>query len=264
MISKKTKSSKKVAPQLQNQPSHIKPGPSGQQIHKQSLRNENLKPIAKAIPRKTPAQPPKQSYSVIAQRPAGAQPKGPSHSAALQQHNNHSKKHPLAAKPASRPSQPGLIGSRNKLPNNAFKPNSVNLPSPKVEGSARTAANHQYREAEPPGRQENTAKIVNVAEHSQQHAVAAPNIPRFNVTYSQTNRGSTVEQSKHTTVASAQLPFHRRSSTSSNHVRQRPSVPDRYQRHLLESEEDNHAKNDYRQRKNPTGKHNAIQFLQHS
>ena len=255
MSSKKAKPPKQSV--LQNQVASLKIGTSRQKSSQPPSFNE----IHKAKARTTyPIASPnlqKHSYSDITRSSGAAQDrsnKGPLQKVTSKQWNTQSQKPTVSAKTPRWPSQLNSIESKGQPKSVTSRQIPSRPAKPRADNSARKPFQPLHSGTVPDEDYSSKSKAEPRAiGYTQQHSIPGPDPFKFDVTYTRTNRGLNSEQTKHTTVAKAQLPYHSRSSSIISHDRRRQSITHQDRQQLLESEEDNSAKNDYRQRKSPTG-----------
>lgn len=255
MSSKRTKHPKPSV--LQNQVASLKIGPSHQKPSQSPSHGENHR--AKAWTTNPIALPKlqKHSYSEIARNSGAAQDtssKRPLQKVNSKQRNTEYQKPVLPANIPRWPAQPSSIEDKSHIkstdskqipnrPANFRAENSAPRPfQPSHFGTGPREDNSSKRKTEP-----------RAIGYTQRHDIPGPDSLKFNVTYTETKSSPNYEQNKHTTVSKAHTPFHRRSSSVISPERRRQSISHQDRGQLLESEEDNPAKDDYRQRKSPTG-----------
>ena len=255
MSSKKTKAPKHFA--LQGQVASLKIGPPCQRPSQSPSLNENHKAKARATYPTASPKLQKHSYSEIAQKSGTAQDrsnKGPLQKVTSKQWNTQSQKPVISAKTSQLPSQLRSVGGKGQPKTVNLKQNPIHSANSREE----TPAQRQFQPSRLSiGPHEGISNKSKAEESTigctQRHNIPGPDPLKFDVKYTETNRGSNFEQTKHTTIAKAHLPFHRKSSSLISLERRRQSINYQDRQQLLESEEDSPAKNDYRHRKSPTG-----------
>lgn len=241
---------------LQSQVASLRIGPSHQKPSQLQSHSENQKAKARTTYPIASPKLQKHSYSEVARNTGAAQDtisKRPLQKVTSKQGSTQIQKPVLPANIPRWPSQPSSIKGKGHSKSADLKQIPIRPANSKAENSARRPIQPSHFSTGP--HEDNSSKRKTEPRAigcTQRHDISGPDSLKFNVTYTETKSGLNYEQNKHTTVSKAQLPFHRRSSSVISPERRRQSITHQDRQQLLESEEDNPAKNDYRQRKNPT------------